>query len=107
LSDDERELLVKEYGSDRSRMAQSRADDASSDNRKKGFSTWSDSSGKFKVVAKLVEVGDDYVKLEKEDGQQLTVPFARLSSSDLESAKSRAAKQTGSTPGPDSATSSP
>ena len=107
LSDDERELLKKEYGSDRSRIAQSRPDDASSDNQKEGFSTWSDSSGKFKVVAKLVEVGDDYVKLEKEDGQQVTVPFARLNSSDLEFAKLQAAKPTGSIPGPDSAMYSP
>ncbi len=98
LSDDERELLKKAYGSDGSRIAQSKPDDSSSVDRKKGFRTWSDSSGKFKVVAKLVEVGDDYVELEKEDGQLVTVPIARLSRSDLDFAKEQAAEPDDSTP---------
>lgn len=93
LSDDERELLKKRYGSNEAVGAESRSDDPSSDSRKEGFRTWNDNTGTFRVVAKLVEVGDDHVKLEMENGQQLTVPFARLSSTDLQFANEQAQRR--------------
>lgn len=44
--------------------------------------TWSDASGKFKVTARLVSVTDENVVLQREDGQEITVPLARLSAAD-------------------------
>ena len=46
--------------------------------------TWRDTTGKFSVEAKLVDVLDDSVRLEKADGKQLTVPLAKLSQADQE-----------------------
>lgn len=46
------------------------------------FRTWSDQSGQFEVVAKLLEVADEKVVLEREDGQEIRVPLARLSDAD-------------------------
>jgi len=45
---------------------------------------WTDSSGKFRVEAKLVTVKDQKVYLEKATGVVTAVPLARLSRSDLE-----------------------
>lgn len=44
---------------------------------------WTDNTGKYQVRARLVVVGDRYVRLLKETGKTTTVPFSRLSGSDL------------------------
>lgn len=44
--------------------------------------TWTDVSGKFSVEAELVERGADQVVLQKNSGEQITVPIARLSGRD-------------------------
>jgi hypothetical protein len=44
---------------------------------------WTDNTGKYQVRARLIVVGDRHVKLLKETGKTTTVPFSRLSGSDL------------------------
>jgi SLA1 Homology Domain 1 (SHD1) protein len=44
---------------------------------------WTDNTGKYQVRARLLVVGDRYVRLLKETGRTTTVPFSRLSGSDL------------------------
>ena len=44
---------------------------------------WTDNTGKYQVRARLIVVGDRYVRLLKETGKTTTVPFSRLSGSDL------------------------
>jgi hypothetical protein len=44
---------------------------------------WVDNTGRFRVTGKLVRVGEDYVKLLKENGRTCTVPSRRLSAGDL------------------------
>ncbi len=44
--------------------------------------TWTDSTGTYQVQASYVDFEDGRVLLEKPDGTEITVPFARLSSSD-------------------------
>lgn len=44
---------------------------------------WTDNTGKYQVRARLLIVGDRYVRLLKETGKTTTVPFSRLSGSDL------------------------
>lgn len=44
---------------------------------------WGDNTGKFQVVARLVTVGENSVRLLKETGKYTTVPFSRLSRADL------------------------
>lgn len=46
--------------------------------------TWRDASGKFTIEAKLIDANNSEVKLEKADGQQITVPRAKLSVEDQE-----------------------
>ncbi|MBN2022964.1 MAG: hypothetical protein JW809_09230 [Pirellulales bacterium] len=46
--------------------------------------TWSDNTGKFKIEAELVEVLEDAIRLKRPDGQEMTVPRARLSREDRE-----------------------
>ncbi|NLE37217.1 MAG: hypothetical protein GX621_04250 [Pirellulaceae bacterium] len=48
----------------------------------KGFRTWEDDSGKFKIEAELVEVKGNSVRLKKRDDEILTVPLDRLSAKD-------------------------
>ena len=43
---------------------------------------WSDSSGKFKIVADLVDASANSVRLKKPEGQIVTVPLARLGQPD-------------------------
>ena len=43
---------------------------------------WTDSTGKFSVVAELVEVVGDKVKLKKQNGKETTLPLAKLSDAD-------------------------
>lgn len=44
--------------------------------------TWTDSSGKYRAEASLVELMDDSVRLQKADGRRLCVPVNRLSVED-------------------------
>jgi len=46
--------------------------------------TWTDQSGKFKVVARLIEKNDEAVVLETEAGKKLTIPLEKLSPEDQE-----------------------
>jgi WD40 repeat protein len=46
------------------------------------FREWSDASGKFRVEAKLIQIADKRVTLERKDGRQVTVPIERLSGAD-------------------------
>lgn len=46
------------------------------------FRTWTDSTGEFKVTAKLGGRLDDTVRLIKEDGSTITVPIEKLSAED-------------------------
>ena len=48
----------------------------------RGPRKWTDVSGKYHVVATLVESRDGKVKLKKEDGQEVEVPLASLSEAD-------------------------
>ncbi len=41
--------------------------------------TWSDKTGKYKIEARYIEMEDDRVVLEKEDGSRVKVPLAKLS----------------------------
>ena len=52
-----------------------------------GPRTWTDSTGKFKVKATLVDLLDDKVQLQREDGKTVEVPLERLSAEDREAAK--------------------
>lgn len=45
---------------------------------------WSDSTGKFKIQAKFIEVKDGIAWLENEAGKTIKIPVDRLSSADLE-----------------------
>ena len=40
--------------------------------------TWSNSTGKFSVEAKLIEVTDEFVRLKKETGKEIKVPLSKL-----------------------------
>ena len=44
--------------------------------------TWSDNTGKFKLQATLISNTGGTVRLEKEDGKVISLPFAKLSKSD-------------------------
>lgn len=44
--------------------------------------TWTDSTGQYKVQAKVVKFEDGQVTLEKADGRVITLPLARLSEAD-------------------------
>jgi len=44
--------------------------------------TWTDVSGKHTIEAELVSLAGDKVKLRREDGQEITLPLARLSEDD-------------------------
>ena len=46
------------------------------------FRTWVDDTGRYRIVARLVAVGDDTVRLLKENGHFASVPLARLSRED-------------------------
>lgn len=43
---------------------------------------WTSSSGKFSVEAKLVEIKDGNVRLQRQDGKIITVPVSKLSKTD-------------------------
>src|SRR5262245_53616241 len=46
------------------------------------FRVWTDSTGKFRTTAKLIEAADEKVKLQREDGSVVDVPVSRLSDGD-------------------------
>jgi hypothetical protein len=48
----------------------------------KGFRTWQDDSGKFKIEAELAGVEGDSVRLKRRDGTTITVALSRLSEAD-------------------------
>lgn len=58
--------------------------------------TWSSKSGKYKVKAKFLEVDDDQVTLEKEDGETVTVAINKLSDADRKLARQLAEAAEGS-----------
>src|SRR5262245_2764712 len=45
---------------------------------------WSDTTGKFKVEAELVDVTSDVVRLKKAPGDEVNIPLAKLSKGDQE-----------------------
>ncbi len=44
--------------------------------------TWADKTGKYKIQAKFVELSDNKVTLEREDGTRTTIPLDKLSEAD-------------------------
>lgn len=56
------------------------------------FRTWRDSTGKFRIEAKLVSNADGKVTLEKHDGSQVAIPMSRLSASDRVFLRSKIAR---------------
>ena len=56
------------------------------------FRTWSDSTGRFHVRAKLVSAEGGKVLLAREDGARLTIPLDRLSKADQDHLASRQAE---------------
>ena len=55
---------------------------SANDLKNQEFRTWVDKTGQFKTKAKLVEVTDDMVRLEKADGSVISVPIDKLSEFD-------------------------
>ncbi len=53
-----------------------------------GEREWSDSTGKFKITARLIEVKEGFAYLKSRDGKTIRIPVSRLSSSDQELLKS-------------------
>lgn len=51
--------------------------------------TWKDRSGKYQIEARLLEFDGTKVVLKKEDGTEVTVPFAKLSDADRNYLKSK------------------
>jgi hypothetical protein len=56
---------------------------ASAETPTNSMRVWTDNTGKFQVNARLVVVGPKHVRLLKDNGRLTTVPFSRLSQSDL------------------------
>ncbi len=54
--------------------------------------TWTDSTGKFKIDAQLVEFKDDQVTLRRTDGKTISLPLNRLSQQDQQFVKTSQAK---------------
>jgi len=52
-----------------------------------GPRTWTDSTGKYKVTATLIDLRDEKVRLKREDGTILEVPLSRFSAEDQQAAK--------------------
>jgi SLA1 homology domain 1, SHD1 len=47
-----------------------------------GSRKWTDNTGRYATVGKLVRIGNSFVRLEKSTGRTCTVPFSRLCDSD-------------------------
>ena len=52
--------------------------------------TWTSKNGKYRVTAKFIELKDDSVRLEREDGETLTVALDKLTEADLQFARKQA-----------------
>ncbi|PKI82318.1 cytoskeletal protein binding protein [Malassezia vespertilionis] len=50
---------------------------------KTGVRTWVDATGKFRVNAELLGVGEDHVRLHKTNGSVIDVPLSKMGESDL------------------------
>jgi hypothetical protein len=48
-----------------------------------GMRVWIDNTGKYRVTARLISIGKSSVRLLKDTGKYTTVPFSRLSTTDL------------------------
>ncbi len=59
-----------------------------------GLREWTDNTGKYKMMAELVELLEDEVRLKKEDGSTITIPLTRLSEADRELLRNIAAGRT-------------
>lgn len=53
----------------------------------RGYRTWADNSGTFAIVAKYLRTEGTNVFLQRKDGEEIKVPFSRLSESDRQVAK--------------------
>ena len=58
-----------------------------------GFRTWTDSTGKHRVVAKFIELEGTNVVLSRRDGKKVQVPLSRLSQTDQDAARDAAASR--------------
>ena len=56
---------------------------------KPAYRTWSDSSGRFSVKARLTRVDGDRVALETESGSKIRVPIEKLSDADRKFVKAQ------------------
>lgn len=52
--------------------------------------TWTSKNGKYRVTAKFIELKDDSVRLEREDGETLTVALDKLTEADQQFARKQA-----------------
>ena len=51
------------------------------------YREWTDKQGQYRIIARLVSVVDNVVKLEKKDGETIDVPLAKLSQKDRDYVK--------------------
>lgn len=56
--------------------------------------SWTSANGKYTVMAELVKVEEQSVRLKKEDGEEITVPLDKLSETDQRYVRLRASRQT-------------
>ena len=56
----------------------------SEDNRKRGMRVWTDNTGHYQTVGRLVVIAKSHVRLLKDNGRHTTVQLNRLSSTDLD-----------------------
>ena len=61
---------------------------------------WTDTSGKFRLEAKLTGVANGMVQLTGKDNRVITVPLSKLSSSDITYIRSRSPQQADAAPDP-------
>ena len=69
--------LLEEWGMDEASLRSAPTQEVAAELRE-----WKDRTGKFSVQARLVEVSDEAVTLEREDGQTIEVPLDWLSTKD-------------------------
>ncbi len=75
--------------SEETTVADDRKAGASDGHDQEKMRTWSDLTGKFSVKAKLIEVNEEFVRLEKESGKEIKVPLNKLDNSAREYLDSR------------------
>jgi hypothetical protein len=59
---------------------------------RRGVRVWTDDTGKYQTVARLVVIAKTHVRLLKQNGRYTTVPLGRLSQADLDYVMSAAQK---------------